>query len=304
MIGKFTKILLLSSVLGMVSLNNVMPTLALETLKGEQVAKNASVITAGSIKIHTIYGISNSHIIETANKLWVIDTQFIAPQTKGLKKYIKQLGKPVAQIILSHNHPDHWFGAHLLSDVGPIATTANITADLKNKAARYIKILKKNKKLKGSVPDAVIVPSQVVQLGKQSWDGLEVIVEEYADQEAHNSLLIKIPSLGVMIGQDMFYNNMFLVASERKRNKNWRDLLHGFYHNETKADYKTLLVGHGKNGGPDILVQDIKYLDALEVTLSKGLSLEETTKSLIAQFPNKGGKSMLGISMNNLFKGH
>ncbi len=68
--------------------------------------------------------------------------------------------------------------------------------------------------------------------------------------------------------------------------------------------YKTLLVEHGKNGGPDILAQDIEYLKVLETTMAKGMSKEDTEKSLIAQFPNKGGKGMLGISMRNLFNGH
>ena len=305
MIGNFTRTLLLASALGMASLSATAPVQALETLKSEQVAKNVSVITIGANKIHTFHGISNSHIIETPNELRVIDAQFIAPHAKGLRKYIEGLGKPLVQIILSHNHPDHWFGAQFLKGMAPIATSKNVMADLKNGGGRYIKIMANNPKMKGSLPDKVVVPDQELPLGKQNWDGLEVVVEEHAEQEAHNTLLIKIPAHGIMIGQDLFYNGFFLVASERKRNKNWRELLHKLYHNEAKADYKTLLVGHGKNGGPDILVQDIKYLDALAATLAKGMTMEETTKSLIAQFPGKaGGKSFLGISMKNLFKGH
>ena len=277
---------------------------AFETLKAEKIADNVSAISFGAVKIHTFHGVSNSHIIETANELRVIDAQFIVGQAKGLKKYIASLGKPLVQIILSHNHPDHWFGTTVFKGMAPIATSKNIASDLEHGGMRYIKIIGKNPKMKGSVPDKVVVPSQEIKLGKQTWDGLEVVVEEHPEQESHHTLLIKIPSQGIMIGQDLFYNGFFLVASERKRNKNWRNLLQRFLDNEAKT-YKTLLVGHGANGGPSILVQDIKYLDALEKTLALGLSKEETTKSLIAQFPDKkGAKSFLGISMRNLFKGH
>jgi glyoxylase-like metal-dependent hydrolase (beta-lactamase superfamily II) len=280
------------------------PAQAFETLKSEQVAENVSVISFGKFKIHTFHGISNSHIIETANELRVVDAQFRLASAQGLKKYISSLGKPLVQIILSHNHPDHWFGARVFENAVPVATSKNITADLKNGGMRYIKIMSKNPKMAGNVPDKVVVPSQEIPLGKQSWDGLEVVVEEHAEQESHHSLLIKIPSHGIMIGQDLFYNGFFLVASERSRNGNWRNLLQSLLDNETKT-YKTLLVGHGKNGGPSILSQDVAYLDALASTLEKGLSMEETTKSLIAQFPGKkGSKSFLGISMRNLFKGH
>ena len=57
-----------------------------------------------------------------------------------------------------------------------------------------------------------------------------------------------------MIGQDLFYNNVFLVASERKRNENWIRILKSFQKNEAN-DYKTILVGHGKNTTPAVFQQ-------------------------------------------------
>jgi len=304
MIAKLAKSIFIASSFLLIAPAAIAPALALETLKSEQVAKNVTLITLGEVKIHTFHGVSNSHIIETANQLRVIDAQFLLQHAQGLRKYIEGLNKPLVQIILSHNHPDHWFGARVIADMAPIATSKNIATDLKNGGGRFIKIMSKKPKMKASVPDKVIVPSQEIKLGRQTWDGLEVIVEEHREQESHHSLLIKIPSHGIMIGQDLFYNGFFLVASERKRNKNWRDLLQKLSNNEVKT-YNTLLVGHGKNGGPSILAQDIEYLDALESTLQKGLNMKETTKSLISQFPDKkGAKSFLGISMRNLFKGH
>ena len=271
------------------------------TLMSVEVNKNVSVIQIGDNRIHTFHGISNSHIIETATELRVVDAQMMFKQAKMLKAYIAKLGKPLVQVILSHNHPDHWFGAEIFSDIAPIATSKNVKQDLKNRGAFYIKIMKE--RMGAEIPDSVIVPTQTIELGKQNWDGLDVVVEEVLEQEAHHSLLIKIPAFGIMIGQDLFYNNLFLVASERKRNKNWRAILQALLDNEAST-YKTLLVGHGKNGGPDILAQDIVYLDALEATMAKNLSKEDTQKAMISQFPEKGGKNMLGISINNLFSGH
>jgi len=277
---------------------------AFETLENVKVSENITVIEFDNVKIHTFHGISNSHIIETPNELRMIDAQFIAPHAKAVRAYIETLGKPLVQVILSHNHPDHWFGASTFEDMAPIATSTNIADDLKNGGMRYIKIMLTKPKMKGSVPDKVIVPSEVVALGAQTWDGLDVIVEEYTEHESHNSLLIKIPSAGIMIGQDLFYNGFFLVASERKRNLHWRNLLQELSDNEAKT-YMTLLVGHGQNGGPSILSQDITYLDALEATMEKGMDIDATTQSLIEQFPDKkGAKGLLNISMHNMFKGH
>ena len=265
--------------------------------------KNVSVLDLGTTKIHTFYGISNSHIIETENELRVIDAQMTFSSAKKLKAYIDTLKKPLKAVILSHNHPDHWFGAEIFAgDKTPVLASANTAADLAKGGGRYIKVMKK--KLKDDMPNSVIKPTGVVKLGAQSWDGEEVIVEEYTEHESHNSILIKLPKHGVMIGQDLFYNNMFLVASERKRNMNWIEVLKGFQAKEAKT-YKTILVGHGKNTTPEVFQQDIDYLMALEDVMKKNLSKEETQKAILAKFPEKKGKGLLGISLRNMFSsGH
>ena len=189
------------------------------TIESVKISDKVDVITLGDTKIHTYHGISNSHIIETPNELRVIDAQMMFTHAKELKKYVDSLGKPIKAVILSHNHPDHWFGAEVFATNGvPIVASKNTITDLEKGGARYIKIMKE--KLNENMPDSVIKPDATLALGEHNWDGLEVIVEEYAEHESHNSILIKIPSHGVMIGQDLFYNNMFLVASERKRNQN------------------------------------------------------------------------------------
>ncbi len=272
------------------------------TIKSVKVSDKVDVITLGDTKIHTFHGISNSHIIETPNEVRVVDAQMKLSHAQGLKKYVDSLGKPIKAVILSHNHPDHWFGAQVFATNGtPIIASKSTIADLEKGGGRFIKIMKK--KLKDDMPDSVIKPNATLALGKHNWDGLDVIVEEYAEHESHNSILIKIPSYGVMIGQDLFYNNMFLVASERKRNQNWANILESFNNDEAKH-YKTILVGHGKNSDPSIFQQDIDYLNTLESTLEKGLTQEETQKAMVASYPKHGGKGLLGISMKNLFKGH
>lgn len=283
---------------------NKIPTLlfvCLLAISSVQAEENISIFKSGDLTIHTFHGVSNSHIIETANELRVVDAQMKLSDATKLKEYILGLGKPLKQVILSHNHPDHWFGSQVLATVAPVAASENVRNDLKNGGGRYIKLMAK--KLGDNMPSEVIVPSEVVGLGAQTWDGLDVIVDEYPDQESHHAIVIKLPKHGVLIGQDLVYNNMFLVASERSRNKNWLALLEKFAANEAN-DYQTIMVGHGKNSGPQVFQQGIEYLKALQVTLEKGMNQEQTQAAMIEQFPDKGGKQMLGISMRNLFNPH
>jgi len=259
--------------------------------------KNIEIMEIGDNKIHTFYGISNSHIIETPSKLILIDMQFNFKLATKLNEYIKTLKKPLSKIILSHSHPDHWFGYPIFKDV-PIITTSGIVADLNHKGAFYIKRLQK--KMAAIIPKKPVEPLTTLKLGKQNWGGLDVIVEEYTEQEAHHSILIKIPQHKVMIGQDLFYNNMHLVASQRSRNNNWIKILQSFQKNEAKL-YDKILTGHGKNTDTSVFADNITYLQKLEQILASGANKEETKEQLIKAFPDRGGKGFINITVGNLF---
>ncbi|MBI4650363.1 MBL fold metallo-hydrolase, partial [Candidatus Desantisbacteria bacterium] len=51
-----------------------------------------------------------SHIIESENKLVIIDTLLLRPYAERLRKYADSLNKPIERVIITHFHPDHWLG--------------------------------------------------------------------------------------------------------------------------------------------------------------------------------------------------
>ena len=69
----------------------------------------------------------NSFLLEDTDHVVVIDAQFLASSARALRAQLAQIGKPLAALILSHPHPDHFNGAAiLLEGFGevPILSTA------------------------------------------------------------------------------------------------------------------------------------------------------------------------------------
>ncbi len=266
--------------------------------KIESQNKNISILALGENKIHTFHSISNSHIIETPNKLILIDAQINFILAKQVKSYIEGLNKPLDRVILSHAHPDHWFGAEIFKGV-KITTTKNIVKDINKDGKGYINRLKKM--MPGIIPTQIIKSQSDVVLGAQSWDGLDVIVEEYQEQEAHNSIVVKIPEYGVLIGQDLFYKDTHLVASSQSGNSNWINILESFDKNEAK-NYQTILVGHGKNSGTEVFSEDIEYLNKLDTLIQSNLTQEKAKKALLEIYPKHEQKFFVDITVSRLFK--
>jgi len=267
-------------------------------LPAVKVNDNVEVIDLGQYKIHTFYGVSNSHVIETPTSLTLVDLQFLDKHAVALRDYIDTLNKPLSRAVLSHNHPDHWFGYRYFNVV-PL-TTPGVKDDLDNRGEEFIQIMKP--RMKDAMPDKVVTVDTSLKLGEHNWDGLRVIVEEYREHESHHSVVLKLPDYGVIVGQDLFYKDSHLVASNLDRNKNWVALLEGFIENEAKT-YHTFLTGHGPNATAAVLSESIVYLEVLDGIIRSGVTKDEAKAKLLERFPNKRKETQgfINITLRNLY---
>ena len=95
-----------------------------------------SVFNLGPVRLHSYMAPSYSaavttQIVETANELHIIDTQFLQALAVEVRQYADSLGKPIQGVYLSHWHPDHILGAAQFEDVH-FSTTPDIRTDCEN----------------------------------------------------------------------------------------------------------------------------------------------------------------------------
>ncbi len=87
-------------------------------MKLEQVSENSWAIVDAST-----YG--NVGCIRLSNSIVVIDTGMAPPLAKQFRKLIhKEVGEPITDVILTHYHSDHVFGAQVFQDCTIIASSA------------------------------------------------------------------------------------------------------------------------------------------------------------------------------------
>ena len=54
---------------------------------------------------------ANSTILTSDSETLVIDAQFLRPDAQALLAKVEATGKPLTTILITHEHPDHVFGA-------------------------------------------------------------------------------------------------------------------------------------------------------------------------------------------------
>lgn len=256
------------------------------------------VNTRGGIRLHTYLAdpkgaMVTSHVIETGSGLVLIDGQFVSSSAMELKKYLASIGKPVQRVIVSHQHPDHWFGLHHLDRMpvhaGPL--TANF---LRENAAKVVA----DRKADSSAPEV----GGIVAQGTETIGGVEFRFRHVLDTEAPEITVIEIPAANAVIVQDIVYNKVHAVVSRQL--DNWIKVLNELEKNGGQAPL--IFAGHGEPVSPADLPGFVKYLEAVKPLIAANLGKESEipviVESMSKAFPDYRLPPLLQLGLSRALK--
>jgi len=253
------------------------------------------------VKIHTFvapyaYAANATHIVETANTLVLIDTQFIAPLAHGFKTYAESLGKPINRIFISHGHPDHYFGLAMAFSNEKAYSLAGINQIIAEWGPQMIK---NQKPMFGDlIPDAVVVSQYAVEANtSENIDGLtyEYGIIEGAESEAQ--LIIKLPELGVVIAQDLVYSGVHLWLGMGFFDK-WAAELKNLADTE---GYDYVLAGHGLPCTKDEVMNNYYYIKTAQKIFEQKQGKDAYKLELLKAYPHRESGMMFDLYLDFLF---
>ncbi len=237
----------------------------------------------------------NSHIIETKNRLVIIDTQFLRPYAKEVVDYVAGIGKIIERIIITHSHPDHWFGLEYFEKI-PVYSLSETKNEIDILGDDMIKIY--HSIFKDSITDKKILPGKEINEGEIIIDGLKYELEKIKAAEAGVQLLIKFPELGIIGAQDITINKVHLFIGQNAID-GWIKVLNTL---KEKKGYNIILVGHGENSDMKVLDNDIEYLKDARKILASVKNGKELKEQLIKKYPDYRADFLIDVSSSYLFK--
>jgi glyoxylase-like metal-dependent hydrolase (beta-lactamase superfamily II) len=251
-------------------------------------------VLKGDVKIHTYLApeasfLVTSHIIETPNSLVIVDAQFLQTAAKDVLAYAESLGKPIDRVILSHAHPDHSSGGNIFADVPFVSTQAvaeGVQADIDGGG------VEQRAGLVGAaeVPSEPRVPEGSVTAGEEMIDGVTFAYDIVNNAESPEQLNIRLPDYGVVVVQDLLYNNAhFFPGVDRTV---WIQALQDL---RGLTSYDTVLVGHGLPATLGIIDNAIAYLEFANEAAEGATSADEVIAALTAEYPTYSGTGILGF---------
>ncbi|MER7482570.1 MBL fold metallo-hydrolase [Streptomyces sp. NPDC126510] len=250
-----------------------------------------TVLDNGAVRIHSYMSPADTfhtttQLIETPARIIAIDAQLLPAYADEAIAYAKGLGKPLDRLIVTHAHPDHYNGAARFGV--PVHALAVVREQIVARGD-------------STLPTGLVIPvgdfTPTVDLtpGTEVIDGVPFVFEAVSGGEAADELLIKLPEQGVLVAQDLVYNDVHLYLGNNDIT-GWQQAVDAL---AAESGYDTVLAGHGLPTGPEVYADVHRYLaDARELLGDDG---DAYKKAIVDRYPAHVGPFIIDIANRSLF---
>jgi glyoxylase-like metal-dependent hydrolase (beta-lactamase superfamily II) len=250
-------------------------------------------------RIHTLVApeevvAPTSHVIETDAHLVVVDTQLTLLHSRQLRELCDALQKPIERVIVTHGHPDHYFGIGAFSDV-PVYASPKIRNYIQRRHRFHQSA---HKKMEGDhIPDEIQFPTHDLVAETLDIDGVELKLEVVADAEDVEQVVVDMPAARILIVQDLVSNGYHAFIGTGPVEP-WVQTLRGLAAREPAV----VLAGHGVPGGVELFEDTAQYLEGASRLADEATSRQGLIDAVLAAYPERKGPFLVEISAQIIFR--
>lgn len=260
-----------------------------------------SVLDGDGVRVHSfvapeVASGTATHVIETADALVVVDTHMLRHYAGQFRQYVDSLGKPISHVLVSHAHPDHYFGLESFEDLPTLALAATIE-QIEKRGAFHLENHRVNLHECDAVTDRVRLPAQTIEPGELVVGGVTLVLEHVRRAEDNDQLVIRVPAAKVLILQDLMATDThgFISAGFEEH---WVALLEQY---RSAEGYEHVLAGHGTPTGIAGITTMIDYVERSAAIVSEAKSRSQFRDAMTAAFPDRSGLYLVDLMAKLLF---
>jgi glyoxylase-like metal-dependent hydrolase (beta-lactamase superfamily II) len=232
----------------------------------------------------------NAYIVEGERELVAIDATLTVSGGRALREKIDALGKPLAALLLTHAHPDHYAGAATaLAGIDvPIVATAGVDAVIRRDDAIKDGILRPM--FGAEWPDRRSFPSRLVEPGETlTFGDVELTVRDLGPSESpHDSIWLLADNV---FSGDQAYNHMHCYLADG----HWERWLANLDTLATELPAGvTLLPGHGDAAGRELLDWQRGYIERFVAAVRTG---RDVATEMTAYLPTEELRFLMELSI-------
>ena len=236
-------------------------------------------------------GVGEKSVIILGEKQAVlIDAQWKLSDAKNVAGMILDSGRELTHVLISHGHPDHYWGLAAILEQFPqaqVLARQGTRDEIANQfAAKWIHW----QPLFGDdVPTTPVVP-EVFEGDTVLLEDKEIRVIDLPANEVEHSVAYYVPSEQALIAGDLIFSRMHSYFADLSNPSGWIEALELV---KTAGPIKTVYPGHGPNGDASLIDDTIHYMQVYQSYAKPGVPLPDIIRGMTAAFPDYGGEMLL-----------
>lgn len=220
--------------------------------------------------------LSNSHLIIGKNEAVLIDAQFSSMEGGKVSELIDSIGKKLSKIVITHPHPDHYYGLELLGikfREAKIMGGAHTIDNVKNTMKYWTS---------GKEVSEIFGEMAVLDGNDLKFEGIDIVYRTFTGGESIENTIIYIPSLEMLFVGDLASNGTHMWLGENNMDK-WLEQLRSIH---SIGPISSVYPGHGPVGTVDILCKAERYLLNFKMVVNESNSFDEAVKKMKELYPD------------------
>jgi glyoxylase-like metal-dependent hydrolase (beta-lactamase superfamily II) len=222
----------------------------------------------------------SSHLILGPREAILVDAQFTRSEARQVVAMIKESGRRLRTVLVTHGHPDHYFGLEIITAAFPgvrVVASPAVIQDIQ--ATGPAKLAYWKPKYGEDLTDQLVIP-QTLAAKDLELDGVTLEALEMGPGESEHTTVLYVPGLAALVTGDLAFNRVHLWLVEN-RPAPWLRRLSQLQTLSIAAVYP----GHGEPGSKDLLETNAAYIRAFVDITTTAPNQAAALAALVGKFP-------------------
>jgi glyoxylase-like metal-dependent hydrolase (beta-lactamase superfamily II) len=235
---------------------------------------------------------SNAVLIRGRDEAVLVDNCLIQNDAQKLVKMIQSSGRELTTVLITHAHPDHYFGLSSIREAFPRARILARREVIDGMREFRAKIVHWQEMYRGELPAYVPLPEPL------TGDSLELeghvirFIDLFMVETVHATAFY-LPAQKSFIAGDLVYAQAQHYMSDVNDPDTWMAALEGV---RKIGPIEKLFRGHGPVGGAELLDASVQWMRDYKEVAKPGVRFVDIAKAMMARYPKHALAILLWVT--------
>lgn len=235
---------------------------------------------------------SNAVLIKGRDEAVLVDNCLISGDAEKLVRMIRASRRELTTVLITHAHPDHYFGLPGIHDAFPAAKIYARPQVIDGMREFRAKIVHWQEMYRGELPASLTMPQPLAGDSLQL-EGHEIRFIDLFMVETVHATAFYLPEQKAFVAGDLVYAQAQHYMSDVNDPDTWIDALEKV---RKLGPIETLFPGHGPVGGAELLAASIQWMRDYKEVAKPGVRFVDIAKAMMARYPKHALAILLWVT--------